>query len=62
MKCPMPMFSSLKTDILIVFFLLKKNNLGIYAAKEIRKLLKMKQFSTNKDKDFWVLVTIVNSA
>jgi len=50
------MFSSLKTDILIVFFFTEKNNLRIYAAKEIRKLLKMKQFSTNKDKDFWVLL------
>ena len=30
----------------------------IYAAEEIEKLLKMKQFSTNKDKDF--KGTIVN--
>ena len=48
----MPMFSLLKPDILIDFFLLKKNDLRIYAAEEIEKLLKMKQFSTNKDKDF----------
>ena len=40
------------------FFFTKKNDLRIYAAEEIEKLLKMKQFSTNKDKDF--IGTIVN--